>query len=97
MPNIDLVTMMYDLLDVLVPNHRVKVNLSVLSSWQLIISVIARSGHDRRYGIDATKIEAELGWLLQLGVKEGLRATMEWYLTNHAWSLQLYSQVAGVL
>jgi dTDP-glucose 4,6-dehydratase len=36
-----------------------------------------RPGHDRRYAIDASKIEAELGWTLQVSVQEGLRSTVE--------------------
>ena len=44
-----------------------------------------RPGHDRRYAIDASKIEAELGWTPQVSVQEGLRRTVEWYFTHQGW------------
>ncbi|PSI00120.1 GDP-mannose 4,6-dehydratase [Synechococcus lacustris] len=44
-----------------------------------------RPGHDRRYTIDASKIEAELDWTPQVNVQEGLRRTVEWYLTHQDW------------
>jgi dTDP-glucose 4,6-dehydratase len=49
-----------------------------------------RPGHDKRYAIDAGKIERELGWKPQETFETGLRKTVEWYLANTAW-------VAGVL
>jgi dTDP-glucose 4,6-dehydratase len=44
-----------------------------------------RPGHDRRYLLDSSKIERELGWKLQIGFEEGLRETVEWYAANRAW------------
>jgi len=44
-----------------------------------------RPGHDRRYAIDASKLERELGWKPQTGFEEGLRRTVEWYLANSSW------------
>jgi len=44
-----------------------------------------RPGHDRRYAIDCTKIENELGWSAKYGFEEGVAKTVEWYLSNLAW------------
>jgi dTDP-glucose 4,6-dehydratase len=44
-----------------------------------------RPGHDRRYLLDASKIERELGWRPEIGFEDGLRETVEWYATNRAW------------
>jgi dTDP-glucose 4,6-dehydratase len=44
-----------------------------------------RPGHDRRYAIDATKIERELGWRPRHELAAGLRETVRWYLANGAW------------
>lgn len=52
---------------------------------QLIRFVTDRPGHDRRYAIDARKLERELGWKAQESFETGLRKTVEWYLRNTAW------------
>jgi dTDP-glucose 4,6-dehydratase len=44
-----------------------------------------RPGHDRRYLLDATKIERELGWEPEIGFEDGLRETVEWYEANRGW------------
>ena len=44
-----------------------------------------RPGHDRRYAIDASKIEEELGWKPRETFETGLRKTVQWYLDNEAW------------
>ena len=44
-----------------------------------------RPGHDRRYAIDCTKIEKELGWSAKYGFEEGVAKTVDWYLSNLAW------------
>jgi dTDP-glucose 4,6-dehydratase len=44
-----------------------------------------RPGHDRRYAIDAGKLETELGWRAQENFESGLRKTIQWYLDNPAW------------
>ena len=51
----------------------------------LIQYVKDRPGHDRRYAIDARKLESELGWRAQESFETGLRKTVEWYLANPAW------------
>ncbi len=45
-----------------------------------------RPGHDRRYAIDATKLEQELGWKPAETFETGIRKTVEWYLTNNEWT-----------
>lgn len=51
----------------------------------LIKFVTDRLGHDRRYAIDPTKAETELGWKPQVTWEEGLEATLDWYRENQAW------------
>jgi len=51
----------------------------------LIRYVKDRPGHDRRYAIDCTKAERELGWAPQVKFEQGLRDTIDWYLQNTAW------------
>jgi dTDP-glucose 4,6-dehydratase len=52
---------------------------------QLVRYVQDRPGHDRRYAIDARKIESELGWHAAESFETGLRKTVQWYLDNPAW------------
>lgn len=52
---------------------------------QLKAFVPDRPGHDRRYAIDAGKLQAELGWEPQERFESGLRRTLTWYLENRAW------------
>ena len=51
----------------------------------LITFVKDRPGHDRRYAIDCSKIERELGWVPKHDFASGLRETVRWYLTNTTW------------
>lgn len=44
-----------------------------------------RAGHDRRYAIDATKIEKELDWKPSITFEKGLEETIDWYLKNEEW------------
>jgi dTDP-glucose 4,6-dehydratase len=55
------------------------------TSEALIAYVKDRPGHDRRYAIDATKINKELGWKPSVTFEEGLSETIDWYLGNHEW------------
>jgi dTDP-glucose 4,6-dehydratase len=55
------------------------------TSEKLIIYVKDRPGHDRRYAIDATKINSELGWSPTVTFEEGLSQTIDWYLQNTEW------------
>lgn len=52
---------------------------------RLITFVADRPGHDRRYAIDPTRLERELGWKAQEDFSSGLRKTVRWYLENEAW------------
>ena len=55
------------------------------------ISVADRPGHDKRYAIDAGKIQRELGWTPQESFETGMRKTVRWYLENHAWVAHVVS------
>lgn len=89
--NIEVVRTICDILDELVPISPVRKGLppekaSALTSYsQLITHVTDRPGHDRRYAIDASKIERELGWKPQETFESGLRKTIQWYLDNQQW------------
>ena len=52
---------------------------------ELIEFVTDRPGHDRRYAINSTKIQTELGWRPKTGIDIGLKKTVEWYLSNQDW------------
>ena len=54
-------------------------------SEKLITYVKDRPGHDRRYAIDAAKINKELGWKPSVTFEEGLSETIDWYLNNTEW------------
>lgn len=84
--NIDLVQQLCALMDELAPD------LPVRPAASLITYVKDRPGHDRRYAIDATKIKTELGWTPSVTVEQGLRRTVEWYLTHQDWWQPLLSQ-----
>jgi len=60
-------------------------------SEQLITYVKDRAGHDKRYAIDATKLENELGWKPSITFEEGLSKTVDWYLSNKDWVAQVTS------
>ena len=77
--NLEVVRMVCGLLDELAPKSKFKPHL------QLLKYVTDRPGHDRRYAIDARKLENELGWRAQESFETGLRKTVEWYLANAAW------------
>lgn len=62
-----------------------KLNREPGTSAQLITYVKDRPGHDKRYAIDATKLNKELGWLPSLQFEEGLAKTVEWYLQHEDW------------
>lgn len=76
--NIDVVRALCAVLDELCPRP-------VGSYAEQIRFVADRPGHDRRYAIDARKIEAELGWKPAHSFEEGLRLTVQWYLDHREW------------
>ena len=51
----------------------------------LVTFVRDRAGHDRRYAIDSSKMERELGWQAQETFESGIRKTVRWYLEHPAW------------
>jgi dTDP-glucose 4,6-dehydratase len=77
--NLAVVETVCSLLDELVPASPSKPHRSLMRS------VADRPGHDRRYAIDARKLESELGWSAEETFESGLRRTVEWYLANTAW------------
>ena len=58
---------------------------------RLITHVVDRPGHDRRYAIDAQKIERELGWRPTETFETGIRKTVQWYLANTDWVADVQS------
>ena len=77
--NLDVVNTICSELDELCPND------PVVPHKNLITFVKDRPGHDRRYAMDATKIESELGWRPKETFESGMRRTIQWYLENQAW------------
>ncbi len=73
--------------------HNEKTNLEVVKTVlkalgkpeSLIKFVTDRPGHDRRYAIDPTKLEIELGWKPKHNFETGIQATIQWYLDNEDW------------
>jgi len=60
--------------------------LSILDKPETLIQFVQdRPGHDRRYALDSTKIERELGWKAETSFEAGLRDTVQWYLNNPQW------------
>lgn len=56
------------------------------SKREILIEFVAdRPGHDRRYAIDASKLQRELGWKPAESFESGIARTVDWYLDNHAW------------
>ena len=84
-PNIEIVQTICQLLDQIRP----KADGSSYASQ--ITYVTDRPGHDRRYAIDARKLEADLGWKPAETFETGIRKTVEWYLTNTEWVAHVQS------
>lgn len=84
-PNIEIVNTVCKLLDELRPKA------DGTSYASQITYVVDRPGHDRRYAIDAHKIERELGWRPAETFETGIRKTVQWYLDNPEWVAQIQS------
>ncbi|WP_027148403.1 dTDP-glucose 4,6-dehydratase [Methylobacter tundripaludum] len=84
-PNIDIVHTVCALLDELSTREDSK------SYREQITYVTDRPGHDRRYAIDANKIERELGWKPAETFDTGIRKTVQWYLENQSWVANVQS------
>lgn len=76
--NLDIVHLLCNIMDK-------KLNRPSGESAKLITFVKDRAGHDKRYAIDATKLNNKLGWKPSLHFEEGLERTVDWYLTNNEW------------
>ena len=60
--------------------------LRILGQTEKLLTPVAdRLGHDRRYAVDCSLIERELGWRPEIGFEDGLRRTVDWYRTNSEW------------
>jgi dTDP-glucose 4,6-dehydratase len=77
--NLEVVGKVCSLLDEMVPDS------AHVPHEALISFVEDRPGHDRRYAIDASKMERELGWRPQESFESGMRKTVSWYLENREW------------
>ena len=76
--NLQIVQSICDLVDELAPSP-------AGPARSLLTFVKDRPGHDRRYAIDASKIQSELGWAPSRTFEEGLRETVRWYLEHQDW------------
>lgn len=76
--NIDLVRLLCKLMDE-------KLDRPFGTSEKLITFVKDRAGHDKRYAIDATNLNKDLGWYPSVTFEKGLSKTIEWYLQNTSW------------
>ena len=74
-----------DLIKILCKQMDEKLGRAAGTSEGLITYVTDRPGHDRRYAIDANKINKELGWKPSVTFEEGLSKTIDWYLENEEW------------
>jgi dTDP-glucose 4,6-dehydratase len=86
MPNLRVVEIICDLLDEMIgplSGHATR--------RELIAFVRDRPGHDRRYAIDCSKIQNELGWSPAETFVTGLRKTIQWYLDNPEWIEHVHS------
>lgn len=81
--NLEVVSTICAILDELKPREDAK------QYSQQITFVKDRPGHDRRYAINANKIENELGWKPDETFETGIKKTVQWYLTNQKWAAQV--------
>ena len=79
MRNMDVVTMICDILDKMIPEPQCQ------QRKNLITLVMDRPGHDQRYAIDFSKLQRELGWVPDESFETGLKKTIKWYLDNKRW------------
>jgi dTDP-glucose 4,6-dehydratase len=87
--NLQVVETICDLLDELAPD-------SAIGPRRGLITFVAdRPGHDRRYAIDASRLEGELGWRARETFETGLRRTVDWYLRRRDWWEPLRARYTG--
>jgi dTDP-glucose 4,6-dehydratase len=77
--NLEVVTLVCQVLDELFPGSQ------FVPHYDLVTFVPDRPGHDRRYAMDITKINRELGWLPKESFQTGLKKTIQWYLDHPEW------------
>jgi dTDP-glucose 4,6-dehydratase len=85
--NLQIVDRICEILDKKIPiskNSKFNIQHSTLESYKDLITFVEdRAGHDRRYAIDATKLENELGWKADENFDSGILKTIEWYLNKY--------------
>ena len=85
MQNIEVIRVICSILDELAPSK-----LDGINEYQELIQYVDdRSGHDKRYAIDASKIANELNWTPDETFETGIRKTIHWYLHNSEWCDQI--------
>ena len=89
--NLQVVETICELLDELIPLGSARENDVRVSYKKFITFVKDRSGHDRRYAIDASKIKNQLSWVPKETFESGIRKTVTWDLNNHPWWEQVLS------
>jgi dTDP-glucose 4,6-dehydratase len=77
--NLDVVHEIIEAAREMVPDGKKKI------SHELVRFVEDRPGHDRRYALNPSRIENELGWRANTKFKDGLRATIGWYIEHEDW------------
>ena len=77
--NLEIISQITNILDELRPDSPYKPHANLIQYVQ------DRPGHDRRYAMDITRMRNELGWEPKHDLVQGLRATVEWYLSNQEW------------
>jgi dTDP-glucose 4,6-dehydratase len=82
--NIDIVNLVCDLLDG-------RLGRAAGENRQLITFVKDRPGHDRRYAIDASRLKQYLGWAPAYTFEQGIAETIDWYLANQEWVIEITS------
>jgi dTDP-glucose 4,6-dehydratase len=82
-PNIEIVQTICGLLDLRSPRADGR------SYLEQITHVADRPGHDRRYAIDCSKLQKELGWAPQESFATGIAKTVDWYLSHRDWAAEI--------
>lgn len=75
-----------------------KLLLKELNKPETLIKYVEdRLGHDRRYAIDSSKIQEELGWKPSVTFEEGIKLTIQWYLDNKEWTYNLLTNRSNMM
>jgi dTDP-glucose 4,6-dehydratase len=85
--NLQVVAEICDALDHILPakQNPALTRTGIINYFDLKTFVPDRPGHDRRYAIDSSLVEKELQWTAQVGFREGIHTTVEWYVRNSKW------------